>query len=242
MHSILDAFAPKFASSFVPASPGEVLALRLAHKLDDLPGIRAYASLVEEFSEGQLLSAYRSALRTANSQSYWHAFRAALKSSTLKTHDLPATRLLSLRIAPRAIAIAVFKDSRLEYSDTRNVPASVARATGSAMSFLSWVLEQFECESAAMEVLLLDPEIGRRQIHDVVSEELRRRGTSIWEIPQQELLAGFGHPPLRTRAEMRSAIERMWPLLPGNRSGEAILDAIALGLHVQIERLFLTNF
>ena len=73
-----------------------------------------------------------------------------------------------------------------------------------------------------------------------VSKLLGDQSIAILQIPKHELFEAFGHPPLDSRKALREVISTIWPVLTGGYGSPFIQDAVALGLHVQTERLFIT--
>src|SRR5450759_2931447 len=63
MNPILDQYIPT-GNAFRPKTMADLLALRLARKLNDAEAVRHYAELASQYSEAELLSAFR---RTVNS-------------------------------------------------------------------------------------------------------------------------------------------------------------------------------
>jgi len=148
--------------------------------------------------------------------------------------------LISIRIERRTVAAAVFYGEQLEYTDSRQLSSDNDRAFASAVGFIRWMLNRFPVESAALEAIR-DGEFQRRVLHDGISEALRGQGLPIWEIPKSVLLDGCGQPSLKSRAEIRQIATAIWPVLAGTHARVFIQDAAMLGLHVQIERLFIIN-
>ena len=52
-----------------------------------------------------------------------------------------------------------------------------------------------------------------------------------------DMLAAFGHPPLRFRNQVREIISAMWPEVNGGFGSPLIKDALALGLYCQVNHL-----
>ena len=138
------------------------------------------------------------------------------------------------------MAIAIFDGEQLLHTDSRQLSSSNDRALSSAVGFVEWTLNRFKAESAAIEAIP-SGEFQRRYLHDTITELLRERGLSIWEIPKAALLDGCGHPSLRSRQQLREIATSVWPVLAGTHAWPFVQDAAILGLHVQIERQFIIN-
>jgi hypothetical protein len=244
MPSILDQVAARIHSAFRPQTIREFFALKLAQKLNDAAAVRHYLQLAEHYSEEQLLTAYNRTLASAARPSpgcdlgrMFQTAVARLNSDGGSGFRCDASRLLSIRVERRAVSVALLLGTQLEYVQTRQLSSIRARAENSTASFIDWVLRQFEVESAALELVSADEEIQRMTLTHLVVANMRESALPVWEIDKAELLAAYGHPQPRFRREVREAVEAIWPALPENDEGA--LDAAALGLHIQTERLFL---
>jgi len=149
-----------------------------------------------------------------------------------------ASALAAIKIERRSVAVAVFTNRHLEYTQVRQLSSAADKADASAVGFVSWILATFDVTSAALEQIQDGEEIRRAQLNEVVRTTLRNVGIPMWEAPKQELFEAYGVPPLRTRKELRAVVASIWPILNGRNGDGGILDAVALGLYVQTERLF----
>lgn len=240
MQSLLDKFKPQSAR-FVPASPAELFALRLAQKLGDDATVRHYRELLGQYTEEQMLSAYRRAVRATQNGDRGRRFHLELRQAGGNgSHERLGT-LLSIRVERRTVAAAVFSGTHLEYTDSRQLSSANDKAVISAAGFISWLIDRFPVESAALEAVSCGPQAQRTQLHDSISEVLRARLLAIWQIPKDVLLAGCGKPALKSRSELRECAATIWPILSGSRARLFIQEAAILGLFVQMERLLSTN-
>ncbi len=146
--------------------------------------------------------------------------------------------LAAIRVDRRAVAIALFNGAQLDYTQTRQLPGGIGKAETSLTAFLNWVLATFAVEGAAIETVSGAENIQRARLARVAIEAIRNASVPIWEIPKDELLSSFGHPGLQSRKGLREIISRIWPILNTRGNTHWILDAVALGLYVQVERLF----
>lgn len=238
MTGLLDKFVP-VGAQYRPSTTTEMFALRLAQKLNEARTVRHFASLAETFTTGQLLCAYRRAIRNGHTD-LGRGFHAELERMHSNGNHDRSAKLVSVRIERRTVAAAIFCGDHLEYTDSRQLSSDNERAVASAVGFTQWMLSRFPAESAALEAIP-EGEFQRRVLHDNISEAIREQGLPIWEIPREALLDGCGHPCLKSRAELRSIACSIWPVLGGTHARVFIQDAAMLGLHVQIERQFMTN-
>jgi hypothetical protein len=235
---LLDKFVPAGAR-FRPSTITELFALRLAQRLNEPRTVRHFLNLVDGYSAGQLLCAYRRTIRNRHADlgRGFHKELEQIRSNG--PHDRRAN-LISIRVERRTVAAAIFFGEQLEYADSRQLSSDNDRAFTSAVGFVRWMLNRFQVESAALEAIA-DGEFQRRVLHDGISESLRNQGLPIWEIPRDVLFSGCGYPPLRSRVELREIATTIWPVLAGTHAKVFVQDAAILGLHVQIERQFIIN-
>lgn len=238
--SILDQVSAQRTQStvFGPKSPAEVFALRLAQRLRDPASAAHYASLLGKYSETQLLLAYKRMMKNADGEfgQRFHRELSTLPTNVSNGHDV---KLLALRLERRAVGAAMFFGDRLEYTQVRQLSSANDKAVASAVGFVNWLSEQFSPYSAAIELVAATHPMHRRALADAVVQTLRDRAVPVWEIPRSHVLEGFGHPPLKSRQELRQVITGIWPLLSSSGAKRFIADAVALGLYAQVERSFL---
>jgi len=239
MQSFFDKFIPT-SNSFRPRTTTELFALRLAQKLDDAPAVGHYVTLAENHSESQLLCAYRRTLRANGNGDRGRVFHRELEHTRANGSHERNAGLISIRVERRTVAAAIFHGDHLEYADSRQFSSDHERALASAVGFVNWMLERFAVESAALESIPKG-EFQRRVLHNAVCRILRDRMLAIWEVPRTVLFESCGHPPLKSRTELREVATSIWPILIGTHAKVFIQDAAVLGLHVQTERLFIIN-
>jgi hypothetical protein len=238
--SLLDRYIPSTAA-FRPTVASELFALRLAQKLVDAPAVRHYASLVDSYSQGQLLCAYRRALRSPGNESLGRRFHVELERIHSNGNHDRHGNLISIRIERRTVAAAIFYGEHLEYADSRQLSSVRDKALSSAVGFVTWILGRFQFESAALESIPNGHEILRRVLHDGICQTLRSHALPLWEIPKTVLFEGYGQPPVKSRAELREIATAIWPVIAGTHAKVFQQDAAVLGLHVQTERFFIIN-
>jgi hypothetical protein len=148
------------------------------------------------------------------------------------------SNLASFKIERRRVSVAIFQDDRLDYTAIRQLPSLYAKALESATRYVYWVTRSFSIESAALEKNQSDPNTWRSKFTVEIIKQLRDAGVPVFEISKDELLASFAHPPLRYRTQLREVISSMWPILATKDNSASLLDAAALGLYVQVEKIF----
>jgi hypothetical protein len=248
MTNILDQVARTHSSAlrsqFLPETPSEFLALRLAARLNDHAAVRHYVALSERYGDRHLLTAYR---RVRESGCHIDPGRAFLREMerlvqrNMGDIEIDARRLAAIRIERRAVAVAILSGDHLDSPpQVRQLSSDGDRALNSTVAFITRLLERRPFPIAAMEVMPDRGEVQRTLLDQAITRVLTEHGNgvSIWRVPKREVLSAFGHPPLRFRNQAREAIERMFPDVDGSFGGPLIKDALALGLYCQIEHLF----
>lgn len=148
------------------------------------------------------------------------------------------SNLASLKIERRRISVAVFVDERLDYTATRHLPSVYAKALDSATRYVDWITRTFTIEGAALEKNHTDPNTWKSKFTKEIIGQLRDAGVPIFEVSKDALLGSFAHPPLRYKTELREVVSSMWPILATKDNNASLLDAAALGLYVQVEKIF----
>ena len=152
------------------------------------------------------------------------------------TNGVAHPQLMAVRVERRGIAISLFSGVHLEGWRVRQLSSDPSRAEASAEAFIREVFSENDCPSAAIEYV--SGEIRRSVLHNVVRQQCQTNGISLWEVPGKSILNALAHPPLKTRGEVREMMLRIWPMTALKQSQVCALDAFALGLYVQTERLF----
>jgi hypothetical protein len=238
MNSILDRF-PVPRQVFRPTTIQEVFALRLAQKLNDGVAAEHYVGLADRYSTSQVLTAYRRTLVSKDGTHLGRRFHTELERVNGYGGNGLHVKLLAIRVERRTVAVAVFQGEQLEYTDVRHLSSARDKAVASTIGFITWMLEQFPIESVAIESLDSSGEILRSVLLEALIALLHQWALPKWTIPKTEIFAAFGFPSLKSRKAVREIACSIWPVLSGTNGKTFIQDAAVLGLHVQIERLFL---
>ena len=98
---------------------------------------RHYADLADQYSEGQLLDAYRRALMShLDLARRFHLELEPLKARKLQ-HRKPEPHLCAIRIDRRAVAVAILNGDHLQHVDVRQLSSSPDKALDSAVDVSS---------------------------------------------------------------------------------------------------------
>jgi hypothetical protein len=242
MTSILDRLAARQSlPSYRPTTTRDLFLLRLAQKLNEPEAAAHYEDLAGEHTDETLLLAYRRTMnRGYSTPEFGRGFHEELKSARQQPDRVQRDRLLSIKVERRSIAISVFVGTKLDFHDVRHLATQPGKAQASAVGFVRWAISTFEIESAALERMTNGNEIRRAMLNQVILTMLRSAATPVWEVHKRELLDAYAHPPLRTRSELRRAAHTiLWSMFNTDKPAAHEIDAAALGLYVQTERLFL---
>jgi hypothetical protein len=231
-------------SHFVPTTPSEFLASRLADRLDDRHAVRHYLELAQRFGDSALLTAYRRVRDRGSHADSARSFHVELERISPRPGDEHVgnhRRLAAIRIERRAIAVALFAGDALDSQPlVRQLSSDGAKALGSAAMFVRRILAKRPFGTAAMEILPSGDQRQRTLLDQVITQVLTESGdVSVWRVQKREVIAAFGHPPLRFRSQVREAVEYIFPGENGRFGGHLVQDALALGLYCQTE--FLLN-
>jgi hypothetical protein len=246
MTGILDRLGHPAASfprtSFQPKTEMEYFALRLAQKLGEPAAAIHFVELSDRYSPSQLLCAYRRAEK-ANDPSTTLAtrFHSELKGLNGKSvNGLSHPRLAAIRIERRTVVVVIFKGDQLEYPPlARQLPSDNGKALQSIAAFLDRTLQRCPFQRAVLEVVEDSQEIQRKALTDMARQLLSEQTISMWHIPKTDVIASFGYPSPRFRKGLREIASGIWPDMGGTFGAELVLDALALGLYMQME--FLLN-
>lgn len=240
MNGILDrvakSHAPLTPAQFRPATPQQFFALRLAGRLHDAAAVQHYVELCNQHTESQLIIAHRKTIQSS-ARDLAQTFHRQLARLGKSGNGLSETDLAAIRIERRAVAVAIFRGRSLKYPPiARQLSSEPNKALGSAASFINRLRDKCSFSSAALELLHGGCEVHRSQLTRIVLDVLGQRQVAIQQFEKHEVVAAFGHPPLRFRKQAREVISAMWPEVNGGFGSPLIKDALALGLYCQVEQ------
>lgn len=151
---------------------------------------------------------------------------------------MSCAEVVGIRIERRRIAVAVFSGLRLEYHQVRELPANRRQAKVATHRFVSWIIETFHPELVAVETVTAAEGTQRAELAHIVGGALMLLRAARVHVAAAEILGAFSAPGLRTKKDLHSIAEALWPELGARRVHSATFDAAALGLHVQMMALF----
>jgi hypothetical protein len=239
--SILDQFVGTRGNDFCPHTVAELLALRLAQKLDDAAAVAHYAHVLGETSEERVLYALKRAITAPGSNSLAERFRELMRKRNGQISSTPDIRTAAFKCERRSVAVAVFSGDQLDYTQVRQLSSSPDRATASVAGFVNFVVANLDIESAGIESSTVGTGVRRSHLTDGVVATLRQNSVPIWQVNKRELFDSFAYPALKNRKELRAVVRSIWPALGAGNGKNQILDAAAVGMFVQIERRFIFN-
>lgn len=146
------------------------------------------------------------------------------------------SKLAAFAVSRRCVGVAVFAGTHLDYTKTRTLSSSFERADESALSFVQWTISTFEVDSVALQLPQASRGMRPPVLYRLILEFFRREGIPVWEVNQRTLLAAFALPPPKKRHVVRAITRSFWPILSGEGDAASV-DAAALGLYVQTQRL-----
>jgi len=148
------------------------------------------------------------------------------------------SKLAAFKIERRRISAAVFVDERLDFTDSRQLPSTYVKALESASRYVDWIRRTLRIEDAVVEKSRSDPGTWKSKFTVQIIRQLRTIGVPVFEVEKDTLLFSFAHPPLRYRTELRRVVAAIWPILVSKDKNIGCIDAAALGLYVQVEKMF----
>ncbi len=238
MNGILDRVSAQWHSQFYPQTPADYLALRLAQRLGEPAAAQHYRLLIDQYGPRNALEAYRrTAVQTRDAATRSKHFHTTLKKGVRNGH-VNERVLMAAKVERRSVAVAVFEGVRLDYTQSRQLCSDLEKVEHTVSGFLSLMFRNFKIETAAMEAASGGFGVQRLDVTRMVELAFNGRGIPLARVEKHDLVASFAHPAPRSRTDMRKVVQGIWPVL--NSQG-AILDAVALGLYIQTERLFTHN-
>jgi len=151
------------------------------------------------------------------------------------------SKIAAFKVCRRSISAAVFAGQTLDYIDTQHLSNVPEAAADAAERFISWIIENFHPEVAALSV---DEEDRDQQLRAQVltksaKEYLLYRGIPVWKTTDSELLQSYAIPALTNKKDLRQIGRSIWPHIEHEQV--SALDAALVGLYVQTERLLSHN-
>ena len=149
------------------------------------------------------------------------------------------SRLLAIKITGRSATAAIYFGRELHYTEVRQLASDLTQAKDSLISFCSSLIEHFRVDTSVSEKPAADTRA--QAMATSLLNLLRERAIPHWAIAKAELLAAYGETPLKSTHELRVVVRDYWPHIIDERDDSTCLDAAALGLYLQTERMLSDN-
>lgn len=146
-------------------------------------------------------------------------------------------RLAAFCVQRRSIAAAIFVGTHLGFSDVKQLAAEREKAKESIVGFVNWIVQNHDIDAVALENFEGSHDLMRAENDQALEQVLRSKGVSIERISKTDFVTAFLHPAKASLKDARQIVESIWPILSSYRPHPAKLDAAALGLYVQTDRL-----
>lgn len=146
-------------------------------------------------------------------------------------------KLAAIRVQRRSLAVAIFVGTHLDYAEIHNLSSNNRKAEERTVIYARKLAEDFHINSASME-WAINGDIRKTILTDLLVGMFRDLGIPVFQAAKQQLFDAFSLPSLQTRKELGQTGISIWPILNTPPFGQSILDAAALGLYIQTERLF----
>ena len=145
--------------------------------------------------------------------------------------------LLSMRIDRRAVAAVFFRDLHMEHAQVRHLHSKPQSANESAIAFIRWLITRFSPDAVVFEKIDAEEEYRRVALSGILLETVRSEALPVFDATKNDLFVAYSIPPLASRKSLREIASTLWPALAAKGSSVLLLDAAALGLYTQAERL-----
>lgn len=141
-------------------------------------------------------------------------------------------KILSVRVARRALGVAVLHEGQFEVIDGRHLSSNRTLAEQTATNYL----ERFLHTQETRGVVLLAPDerhASPTSMLRVVQTLLVRAGVSLRVVHCNEMFRAFGHPPLKNRGELQQIASGLLPELAHFKGAVRpyVIEAAALALY-----------
>jgi hypothetical protein len=144
------------------------------------------------------------------------------------------SNLIAFIIGPQEIAYVIFERQQLLFWEVRTFPSGIDIESLEA----GFRFERFNVTAAVLPAKCAEE---TRPTHEALCSVLRKRGIPIFEISDKDLRESFGLPALKDRQELLRVSAAMFPQVPFGRFTHACLEAAALGLFFETNRLLTIN-
>jgi len=145
------------------------------------------------------------------------------------------THLISFKMTARSLTAAVLSERELIYSEARKLAPSMSQARNSITALLRSLTAHFHTDSAA--ILECGEDTRAKHLSTHLINELHLLQLPHWLVKESTILSAYAEEPLTRTSALREAVANYWPHVIDDKSDKTCLDAAALGLYVQTERL-----
>ncbi len=149
-----------------------------------------------------------------------------------------AVKMAAFRVERRSVAAAIFHGTHLEHTDMKQLPSEGEKAEAGTVGFVNGILSDFDVSGVVVERLEKVKDARRKRLHQAIEQSLRDSAVPVYKVGDDEMLSAFAYPSLSNRKELRQVVATIWPILLTKKGPATKLDAAALGLYFQTERLF----
>lgn len=140
----------------------------------------------------------------------------------------------------RHIAISVFYGHQLHHVIQRHVSSEVGQAERTVIELTRRAIEKFHLTSIAMREPTY-PDGRTAYLYSILKSLFRQSAVSIRMVDDQTLFTAFAVPQLQNKHQLRETVLRIWPGLAEQKLGLLALDATAVGVFAQLQRLLNIN-
>ena len=142
-------------------------------------------------------------------------------------------KILSVRLRRRAMAISVFRNAQLEFSNLLHLPASLTQARSTTHGYLSWAVAHFHPELLVLESVSGPGKKRVSILARTVTSAADTLGLPSRCFLKSEVIRSFALPEPTTRRQLRAVAANIWPALAAKDHDPMEMEAAALGLYAQ---------
>jgi hypothetical protein len=145
------------------------------------------------------------------------------------------SHLAAVKTNRHTIALAIFSGLQLKYVQSRRLPTSPTEAERSAIALVERISYAFPISSVAFEKTSDGTQSANLAAQ--LARHFRDKAVPLTWIASQSVIESFTVPTVRKRHAIRQITAEIWPSLKMKNQHPTSLDAAALGLFVETERL-----
>jgi hypothetical protein len=149
------------------------------------------------------------------------------------------SRLLAIKMTGRSATAAVYFGRELHYTEVRQLASDLVQAKDSVVAFSSSLIEHFHLDSAVTQSSIADTRA--KALTAAMLDLFRDKAIPYWTIEMTELFGAYGEMSLTSTHGLRKVVKGYWPHIIDEQDDDTCLDAAALGLYVQTDRMLSDN-